>query len=117
MTSNYRAGADLERAARKVLEENGYFVVRSAGSKGPVDLVAFKPGEVLFVQCKTWDARMSGLSRREFYWIAYNVGAKALLCSWRKTGSAARQPDFNLVYPLGGLESWSPDYALEPEEA
>ena len=35
--SNYRRGADLERAAKKYLEDNGYYVIKSAGSKGVAD--------------------------------------------------------------------------------
>ena len=53
MPSQYRRGADFERALKKHLESKGYFVVRSAGSKGPVDLVAIGTGaEVIFIQCK-----------------------------------------------------------------
>ena len=50
----YAGGADFERQTRDVLIEDGYDVVRSAGSKGShkIDLVAFKAGHVLFVQCK-----------------------------------------------------------------
>lgn len=50
--SAYRSGADFERAVRFDLRDNGYEVIRSAGSKTKVDLVAFKQGELLFVQCK-----------------------------------------------------------------
>ena len=32
--ANYRRGADLERAAKHYLEDNGYYVIKSAGSKG-----------------------------------------------------------------------------------
>lgn len=39
--SAYRKGASFERRIKKILEAKGMFVVRSAGSKGPVDLVAF----------------------------------------------------------------------------
>ncbi len=40
-TSPYRKGRSLEWRAKKELQEEGYVVIRSAGSKGPVDLVAF----------------------------------------------------------------------------
>lgn len=52
--SRYAAGRRLEWKARKALEAQGYFVIRSAGSKGPVDLVAFHPDKPwpCFVQCK-----------------------------------------------------------------
>jgi len=51
-SANYRRGADLERAAKHYLEDNGYYVIKSAGSKGIADLVGIKPGEILYVQCK-----------------------------------------------------------------
>lgn len=48
----YDMGMAFERAVRKDLEGRGYFVVRSAGSRGPADLVAMRKGIVLLVQCK-----------------------------------------------------------------
>lgn len=50
--SNYRRGADFERAVRADLVDHGYEVIRSAGSKTKVDLVAIKNGELLLIQCK-----------------------------------------------------------------
>lgn len=51
--THYRGGADFEREVRAALVADGYqLVVRSAGSKTKVDLVAFKQDQVLFVQCK-----------------------------------------------------------------
>jgi len=66
--TNYEKGARFERKIKKILEAKGFFVTRSAGSKGPVDLLAvirdvmptsedprtvrFVPW-VLFIQVKT----------------------------------------------------------------
>ncbi len=50
--SNYSKGRRLEYMARRTLEHHGYLVVRSAGSKGPVDLVATGPKHVLLIQVK-----------------------------------------------------------------
>ena len=50
--SRYAKGARLERLARRELERLGYAVIRSAGSKGAVDLVAFSPRRILLVQVK-----------------------------------------------------------------
>jgi len=54
--THYARGAAFERRVRKELEEDGWFVVRSAGSKGVVDLVALREkGNVLrvrLVSCK-----------------------------------------------------------------
>jgi Holliday junction resolvase-like predicted endonuclease len=48
----YRRGARLEYLARDVLRQQGYVVVRSAGSHGPFDLVAVNGRAVLLVQVK-----------------------------------------------------------------
>jgi Holliday junction resolvase len=51
---NARRGADYERAVRQELLRQGHtYVIRSAASKSPVDLVAWTGLEVLFVQCKS----------------------------------------------------------------
>jgi len=51
--SHYRTGSDFERYVRYVLEDEGFFVVRSAGSRGPVDLVAIRGGyPTMLIQCK-----------------------------------------------------------------
>jgi Holliday junction resolvase len=50
--SNYHRGRALEHRVREHLREQGYEVLRTAGSKSKVDLVALKPGQTLFVQCK-----------------------------------------------------------------
>ncbi len=47
-----RKGADFERRVKSFLEKRGYFVVRSAGSKGVADLVALSKNEKLLVTCK-----------------------------------------------------------------
>ena len=52
--SHYGTGRRFEWKTRDDLAANGYEVLRAAGSKGSskVDLVAMKPGQLLFVQCK-----------------------------------------------------------------
>ena len=50
---NKRNGTVRENRVRALLEDDGYFVVRSAGSGGVADLVALKPGQVLLVQVKS----------------------------------------------------------------
>jgi hypothetical protein len=53
--SHYASGTRFEHKVRDDLVDNGYEVIRAAGSKGSskVDLAAFKPGQLLFVQCKS----------------------------------------------------------------
>ena len=52
--SQYHAGRRFEWTVRDDLFANGYEVIRAAGSKGgsKVDLIALKPGQLLFVQAK-----------------------------------------------------------------
>lgn len=53
-TDHYGTGRRFEWKTRDDLADNGYVVTRAAGSKGnsKIDLVAMKPGQLLFVQCK-----------------------------------------------------------------
>lgn len=51
--TNYAAGRRAEWRARDYLEARGYYVIRSAGSKGLIDLVAFKRSRpILVIQVK-----------------------------------------------------------------
>lgn len=52
MTS-YERGANFERKVKRILELQGMFVVRSAGSHGPVDLVGLGESNVYLIQCKS----------------------------------------------------------------
>jgi Holliday junction resolvase len=49
---NYIRGRSKEYLAKKELENEGYYVVRSAGSHSIVDLFAFSVGEIKFIQIK-----------------------------------------------------------------
>jgi Holliday junction resolvase len=53
-TNRYASGTRFEHKTRDDLISNGYEVIRAAGSKGStkVDLVAVKPGSLIFIQCK-----------------------------------------------------------------
>jgi len=50
---NYIAGRAFEYSTKKVYEAKGYTVLRTAGSHGEYDLVAYRPWTpVLMIQCK-----------------------------------------------------------------
>lgn len=53
--NHYATGTRFEHKTRDALIVNGYEVMRAAGSKGStkVDLIAVKPGQLLFIQCKS----------------------------------------------------------------
>jgi len=50
MSSN--TGTTWERTVRAVYEANSFTVIRSAGSKGPADLIAWDKEVVHLIQCK-----------------------------------------------------------------
>lgn len=106
--SNYHRGRDLEHRVRTHLRNEGYEALRTAGSKSKVDLVAIKPGQILFVQCK----RSGALPPAEWnaLWdLAQMVGAVPVLAEqlargrkyWRLTGRkdqpGRRQPYTEIV--------------------
>ncbi|MFI2426553.1 restriction endonuclease [Streptomyces sp. NPDC018955] len=115
--SNYARGRDLEHRVRAHLREEGYEVLRTAGSKSKVDLVAIKPGQILLVQCK----RSGALPPAEWnaLWdLAAMVGAVPVLAEqlsrgrkyWRLTGRkdvpGKRQPYVELTLDeLAGVAS------------
>jgi Holliday junction resolvase len=109
--TDYRRGGDLERAAKKILEDNGYYAVKSAGSKGKVDVLALKAGEVLMVQCKT-GGYLSPAERGGLRELARRNGATALAAYWHKDGRAARRVQFVVLLPLDVAREWDPDYGL-----
>lgn len=52
MRADYARGAERERRVAGRLRARGWDVIRSAGSKGPIDLLAYRRGEVLAVSVK-----------------------------------------------------------------
>ena len=113
--SRYDGGAALERAAKKLLEGSGYYVVRSAGSKGVADMVALKPDEVVLVQCKT-DGYLSPGERVAFRGLCVRLGAVCVVGWWERTGPrGGRSAAFLELTSMGpaGFRSWIPDHGLE----
>lgn len=51
--AQYERGRERENKVRSILQEDGWFVVRSAGSRGPFDLVLTKSGYTVFAQIKS----------------------------------------------------------------
>jgi len=48
--NRYKRGRSKEYQVKRKLEKRGYFVIRSAGSHSPCDLVAVKNNHILCVQ-------------------------------------------------------------------
>lgn len=103
--SMYRLGRALEYRSRDHLRKLGYFVLRSPASQSPLDLVAIRKGEVVFIQCKR-SGHLSPKEWNEFFTLSLSVGALPLLAEMHprghgvqyhkllalKDGSKSRQP-------------------------
>lgn len=82
LTNYAAAGRAVEHAARRLLDDAGYWTMRAAGSKGAVDLIAMKHGQTLFVQCK----RTGSLRPAEWnalWGLAAELGAVPVLAQMR----------------------------------
>lgn len=86
--TNYANGRAFEYRVMELLRDAGYTVVRSAGSKGAADLVAIKPGQVLFVQCKT-SGQIGPSEWYLFYKSACEAGAVAVVAHRPKRGAVS----------------------------
>jgi len=99
--SNYARGANFERAVKKDLEGRGYLVMRSAGSHGVTDLVAFGPKyPVWFIQAKI-HGTMSPADRKSLYRNAEQCVAWAVRASRPKRGEILYERLF-----IHGKEQW-----------
>jgi len=78
--TKYRIGRQLEYRVRDHLKKIGYFALRSPGSKSPIDLIAIKPHQVLFIQCKR-GGNLGVAEWNELFKIASSCGAIPLLAS------------------------------------
>lgn len=100
----YARGKQFEYRTRDDLQVNGYWVMLSPGSRSPVDVVAIKPGQVLFVQCKIAGTLLPG-AWNELFDAAQAAGAVPVMAErpgrgriayWeltaRKDVPRARQP-------------------------
>lgn len=88
-------GAAFERRAIADLESHGYTCIRSAASKGAVDIVAVgRPdddqiwdgqGVLLFVQCKLSNPQISPAERVALNDLALRAGAVPVVAWWAKS--------------------------------
>lgn len=52
MQTNYKKGRSFEYRVKKILEKQGFYVIRSAGSQGAFDLIAIKRNILYLYQLK-----------------------------------------------------------------
>lgn len=113
-----RKGLDFERKIKGVLERNGWVAFRSAASKGPADVVAFKPGRTpIFVQCK-YHGRMDYDEWNPFYELCERIGVTPVLAWQQKFPNI---PVFGLLTGTKtGLKGYSPpleEYIIDDDDA
>ena len=101
--TKYDSGRRFEWKVRDDLKAKGYHVIRSAGSKTKVDLVASGMGMVILVQCKL--DRASPDERKELYDIASDCGAEPVLASKKKEGVHVTIR-YEVINHLGELTEW-----------
>lgn len=101
-------GIQRERQVRKLLEEQGFWVSRAAGSLGDADLVALKCGQrpQLIEVKSTARGPYHGFGpkdRAELEQAAWRAGAEALLCWWPPRKQATWIPAW--LWPNNSLEA------------
>src|SRR4029450_9248041 len=90
--SNRRRGDYFGRQARGEVEDDGWFVVRAAGSHGVADLVALKKGcQPLLVSCKL-NGYLRPLEREDIALAAFHAGAIAMVAYRAQRGIVAMAP-------------------------
>lgn len=108
--TKYSDGYRFECMTRDALKDDGYEVIRSAGSKGKVDLIGLKSQQLLFVQCK-----LNGLcppaERRAVIRLSGLVNALPLVAYRHKDGRSAAVVRYRRLTGAGPREyvEWSPD--------
>jgi len=81
--ANYHAGRRREYRAQRILEAAGYQTIRAASSKGPVDVIAFKRGDVRFVSVKSGAAYASRTEREGLKTLADDLATAISVEIWR----------------------------------
>lgn len=78
MGTPYSVGYTFERRVRQALQDQGWVVFKSGGSRSPVDLVALKAGEVLLIQVKV-DGILSPRERGDLALLRAELGVRVFL--------------------------------------
>lgn len=78
----YIKGARFENEARKILEEAGWLVMRSAGSKGSFDLAAFGGRGTRLIQVKSKNATAE--ERRALELVAVTLPRSITVELWER---------------------------------
>lgn len=95
----YKKGASFENQVKDILNEDGWFAIRSAGSHSIIDVLAIKVDEKWFIQCRT-SGNLSGAERIELIALAEKHKAVPIL-AYKSKGNIVfqeilpKEPDFH----------------------
>lgn len=120
---HYLGGCDCETVRARPVHIGwrgfGYSFIRSAASKGAVDMVAVPPrelvdqglGHTLYIQCKLSNPVISPAERKNLRDLAYRSGALPIV-SWRQVdqNNRRKRPHFRLLTGDGPKDfvPWEP---------
>lgn len=113
--TQYNDGRRFEYKVRDALREDGYEVLRSAGSKTKIDLVAMKTGQLVFVQCKL-NGLCAPAERARLRELAQMVGALPIVAYSHKEGRPAAEVRYRLLTGDGpkAFTDWFSDVLGHP---
>ena len=83
MTTSYERGRNAEYTVKRMLQDKGYFVLRSAGSHTPIDLLAGNGKDRLAVQVK-YGGSLSAEAKKELLKLAKTFDATPILTRRKK---------------------------------
>lgn len=106
--TRYDEGRRFEWAVRDEMVRAGFVVIRSAGSKTPVDIVGLKRNLLLFVQCKK-TGQLPPAERQALVGLAAQLDQAWPVVAYKVSGVAA--PKFQLVTGVGPRDRQ--DWTLE----
>lgn len=95
--TNQRRGYVFELDVINDLRGEGYETIRAAASKGPIDVVAFKPGQILAIQIKI-NGRIGPTERQRVLKTAMMLGAVPLIAH-KQVGR--KKPRYDLLFGPG----------------
>jgi len=79
----YASGNRYERRTVELLRSEGYHCWQSRGSRGPADVIAIKPRQLVLVQVKSGAKAISGAEWNALWRLACEVAAVPVLAEWR----------------------------------
>jgi len=101
--TNYSNGSAHERRTKEKLEADGYYVIKSAGSRGVADLVAIKRDQILLVQGKL-SSRLDPKDWNQLLTVADEIGALAIVVGRGQKMHRITGPKDG----RGGKQPWEP---------